>query len=142
MNKAANTYWTDNRLAAQRPMARSLTLLTPAREFIQPAVAGASTSRAGVRRRRFTVPSWAVFCMIIVTTFALCVTMTMRTHAEKRFAAEKFDRMSADVQTLRNTNAAIERELKRLSDDPRAVEAAARTKLNMVRADEIVVPVE
>ncbi len=143
MNKAANSYWTDNRLAAQRPMARSMTLLVPAaRELSRPVVGGATVGRASARRRRFTVPSWAVFCMIIMTTFALCVTVTMRTHAEKRFAVEKFERMNSDVQALRNTNAAIERELRRLHNDPRAVETAARTKLNMVRADEIIVPVK
>lgn len=80
--------------------------------------------------------------MIILTTFALCVTVTMRTHAEKRSAAEKYEQVNTDVEKLRSTNDAIKRELQRLRENPRAIETAARTKLNMVRADEIVVPVE
>ncbi|MCA1557246.1 MAG: septum formation initiator family protein [Acidobacteria bacterium] len=32
--------------------------------------------------------------------------------------------------------------MQRLSNDPRAIEAAARTRLNMVRPNEILVPVE
>jgi cell division protein FtsB len=80
--------------------------------------------------------------MIILATFALCVTATMRTHAGMRSAEQKYEQMSADVEHLRSTNESIRREVERLRTDKRAIEAAARTRLNMVRADEIVVPVE
>ena len=132
---AVNTYWTDTRLAAQRPAARALTLSAPGREL-------SHETTAGARRRAGLIPSWVVFTMIILATFALCVTVTMRTHAEMRSAEQKFRQMSADVEMLRNTNADIEREVHRLRTDPRAIEAAARARLNMVRADEVVVPVE
>jgi cell division protein FtsB len=143
LNKAANTYWTDARLAAQRPAARTLSLVSPAHELSRslPAVAGAAT-RTETRRRGALIPSWVVFGMIILATFALCVTVTMRTHAEMRTAAQKYEQITADVETLRNTNANIKREVERLGTDRRAIEAAARTRLNMVRADELVVPVE
>lgn len=80
--------------------------------------------------------------MIILATFALCVTVTMRTHAEMRGAEQKHARMNTEVERLRNTNAALAHEVQRLRTDPRAIEAAARTRLNMVRPDEIVIPVE
>ena len=138
MNKAANTYWTDSRLAAQRPAARPLALAAPARELSRELVG----TRAEVRRRGGLIPSWAVFTMIMLATFALCVTVTMRTHAEMRSAEQKFSQMRTEVQTLGNTNDSLKREVRRLQNDPRAIEAAARERLNMVRANEIVVPVD
>ena len=138
MNKAANTYWTDSRLSAQRPAARPLTLAAPARELSRELVG----TRAEVRRRGGLIPSWAVFTMIMLTTFALCVTVTMRTHAEMRSAEQKFSQMRTEVQALSNTNDSLRREAERLQNDPRAIEAAARARLNMVRANEFVVPVD
>ena len=137
MNKAANTYWTDSRLATQRPAARPLTLAAPARELSRELVG----TRAEVRRRGGLIPSWAVFTMIMLATFALCVTVTMRTHAEMRSAEQKFSQMRTEVQTLNNANESLKREAERLQNDPRAIEAAARARLNMVRANEFVVPV-
>ena len=101
MNKAANTYWTDSRLNAQRPAIRPLTLATPARELTRELVG----TRTEVRRRGGLIPSWAVFTMILLATFALCVTVTMRTHAEMRSAEQKFSQMSTEVQAISNTNA-------------------------------------
>lgn len=137
MNKAANSYWTDVRLSARRPSARALTLESPARELSRELVG----TRAEVRRRGGLIPSWAIFTMIALATFALCVTVTMRTHAEMRSAGLKLEQINSDVDTLRNTNEALRREVQRLRKDPRAIEAAARTQLNMVRPNEIVVPV-
>ena len=138
MNKAANTYWTDSRLSTQRPAARPLTLAAPARELSRELVG----TRAEVRRRGGLIPSWAVFTMIMLATFALCVTVTMRTHAEMRGAEQKFSQMQTEVQTLSNTTDSLRREAERLQNDPRAIEAAARARLNMVRANEFVVPVD
>jgi len=137
LNKAANTYWTDSRLSTQRPAARPLTLAAPAREISREIVG----TRAEVRRRGGLIPSWAVFTMILLATFALCVTVTMRTHAEMRSAEQRFSQIRTEVQTLGNTNDSLKREVQRLQNDPRAIEAAARARLNMVRANEFVVPV-
>ncbi len=137
MNKAANTYWTDSRLSAQRPAARPLALAAPARELSRELVG----TRAEVRRRGGLIPSWAVFTMIMLATFALCVTVTMRTHAERRGAEQRLSQIRTEVQAINNTNDSLRREVQRLQSDPRAIEAAARTRLNMVRANEVVVPV-
>ncbi len=139
MNKAANTYWTDSRLDAQRPAIRPLALATPARELTRELVG----TRTEVRRRGGLIPSWAVFTMIMLATFALCVTVTMRTHAEMRSAEQKFSQMSTEVQAISNTNDSLKYEVKRLQDhNSRAIEDAARARLNMVRPNEIVVPVD
>jgi cell division protein FtsB len=138
LNKAANTYWTDSRLSTQSPAARPLTLGAPARELSRELVG----TRAEVRRRGGLIPSWGVFTMILLATFALCISVTMRTHAEMRSAEQKFSQARTEVQALSNTNDSLKREVQRLQNDPRAIEAAARTRLNMVRANEIVVPID
>ena len=138
MKKAVNTYWADARLAAQRPATRALPLTTQVGVLSRELVG----TRTEVRRRGGIIPSWVVFCMIMLATFALCVTVTMRTHAELRAAEQRHGQMASDTEALRNTNDSLRREVQRLRSDPRAIEAAARTRLNMVRANEVVVPVE
>ncbi len=138
MNKAANTYWTDQRLRAQRVATRALPTLAPARDLSRELIG----TRTEIRRRGGLIPSWVIFTTIILATFALCVSVTMRTRAEMNTASQQYERMTAEVESLRNGNAALAQEVNRLRDDPRAIEAAARTRLNMVRANEIIVPVE
>ena len=138
MNRAENTYWVDDRLRAQRVAERAIPSFPPARDISRELVG----TRTEIRRRGGIIPSWVIFGMIILATFALCVTVTMRTHAEMRSAIEQHQQISAEVETLRTTNASIETEVRRLRTDPRAVEASARTRLNMVRVNEIVVPAE
>jgi cell division protein FtsB len=138
LNKVANSYWTDSRLAAQRPVARELSFPVSAAELSRELIG----TRAEVRRRGGVIPSWVVFTMIMLATFALCATVTMRTHAQMQTAAQHNSQMNTDVQNLRNSNESLRREVERLRKDPRAIESAARTRLNMVRANEIVIPVE
>lgn len=137
MNKAANTYWTDSRLAAQRPMSRAFTPALPAFGEASTAVA-----RPAIRRRDFAIPSWVVFCMIMLATFAVCATVTMRTHAEMSTAGQKYEQMNSDVEKIRLTNDSLKNQVERLRTDPRAIESAARTRMNMVRANEVVVPLD
>ncbi|MFL6230535.1 MAG: FtsB family cell division protein [Pyrinomonadaceae bacterium] len=138
MNKVANSYWADTRLASQRPTARSLSLPATAADLSRELVG----TRAEVRRRGGIIPSWAIFTMIVLATFALCLSVTMRTHAQMRSAGQRYSQMDVDVKTLRNSNESLRHEVERLHNDPRAIESAARTRLNMVRANEIVIPVE
>jgi cell division protein FtsB len=80
--------------------------------------------------------------MIILATFALCVTITVRTGAKMRVASEQYAHIQNDIETLRRSNQGLEVEIQRLRNDPRAIELAARSRLNMVRANEIMVPIE
>jgi cell division protein FtsB len=133
---AANPLWIDSRLNAQRPVARASSLPSPAAETFGVAVG----TRADARRRDFSIPSWVVFSMIMLATFAVCVTVTMRTHAARGAAEQRFTQMETEVQGIRQTNEALRRDVERLRKDPRTREAAARERLNMVRADEVVIP--
>ena len=135
---AANPFWTDSRLDAQRPVARALSLPSPVAETL----IGAGGTRAAARRRDFSIPSWVFFSMIMLATFAVCVTVTMRTHAARGAAEQKYQQMETEVQSIRDKNASLRRDVERLRKDPRAQEAAARERLNMVRANEIVVPLD
>lgn len=138
MSRVANTYWVDERIRSQRVAPRAASPFAPVRE-ISLELFG---TRAEVRRRGGVIPSWVIFGMIILATFALCVTVTMRTRARMLMAAEQYARVQTDVETLRSGNQSLRLEVKQLRSDPRAIEAAARSRLNMVRANEIVVPVE
>ena len=139
MNKAANTYWVDNRLRAQRVATRAIpSLASPARDLSREIIG----TRTEIRRRGGLIPSWVVFVTIILATFAICVTVTMRTYAERGAAAQQYERINSEVEILRNNNAALASEVKHLRSDPRSIESASRERLRMVRANEIIVPIE
>lgn len=159
--KVANTYWADARLAAQNPSPRTAqrTMLRRAASAQSLAydefAVGASVAAFDealparslpARPRRIPyrgklIPSWAVFATIVLATFAICVTVTMRTQAALKVAERKYEQMNSDVESLRHANAGLARDIRRLKTDPRAIETVARERLNMVRAGEMVVPV-
>ncbi len=133
---AANPLWIDSRLDAQRPAARATSLPSPAADTF----VGAVGTRTDARRRDFSIPSWVVFSMIMLATFAVCVTVTMRTQAARGAAEQRYEQMATEVQGIREQNEALRRNVERLRKDPRTREAAARARLNMVRTNEVVVP--
>jgi cell division protein FtsB len=97
---------------------------------------------AEVRLRGGVIPAWVIFGMIILGTFAICVAVNMRTRTRMNLASQQYLHMQSDVEELRNTNQSLRSEIEQLGNNPRAIEAAARSRLGMVRANEIVVPVE
>jgi cell division protein FtsB len=99
-------------------------------------------SRTEVRRRGGIIPSWVVFGMIILATFAVCVTVNMRTRTKVQLASEQFASMQTDVESLRTLNRSLQVDVERLRNDPRSIELAARRNLNMIRSNEFIVPVE
>lgn len=138
LNKALNTYWNDQHLRNQRVASRALPSMDiPGRALTRELIG----TPAEVRRRGGLIPSWVVFGMIILSAFALCVTVNMRTHAERISSAAQYEKVSSDVDRLRRANAALESEVRDLKSNPRAIEMAARERLNMVRPNEIIVPI-
>ena len=138
MSRVANTYWVDERIRAQRVAQRNTAALPSART-VSLEILG---SRAEVRRRGGIIPSWVLFGMILVGTFAVCATVTVRTRAKLNFAADQFSRMQSDVERLRSSNEALRVEVERLGTDARTIETTARQRLNLVRPNEIVVPID
>ena len=139
MSKVANTYWVDERIRAQRVLPRSANASLASMQEISMEIIG---SRAEVRRRGGLIPSWVVFGMILLATCAVCVTVNMRTRAKFQVAQQQFSVMQSDVETLRGVNQSLKAEVEQLRNDPRAIESAARARLNMVRSNEYVVPVD
>jgi cell division protein FtsB len=138
LSKVANTYWVDERIRAQRVSPRHNASLASMQQISMEIIG----TRAEVRRRGGIIPSWVVFGMILLATFAVCVTVNMRTRAKATMAAQQFSVMQSDVESLRSINQSLKTEVDRLRNDPRAIEMAARARLNMVRSNEFVVPVE
>ena len=99
-------------------------------------------TKTEIRRRGGIVPSWVIFTMILLATTAVCITVNMRTRAKAQLAANQFSSMETDVQALREVNEALKLEVQKLRTDPRTIELAARSRLNMIRSNEYLVPVE
>ena len=138
MSRVINSYWVDERIRAQRVLPRVSSPFASVREISLDIIG----TPAEVRRRGGLIPAWVVFGMVILATFAICVSVTMRTRTRMSLASQQYVRMQTDVDSLRNSNQTLRAEIEHLRTDPRTIEAAARTRLNMVRPNEIVVPVE
>jgi cell division protein FtsB len=138
LSRVANTYWVDERIQSQRVAPRDASALAPMRAVSLDIIG----TRAEVRRRGGIIPSWVMFGIVILTMSAVCVTVTMRTRARMNLASQQYLKMHSDVEALRSSNQLLRTEVEQLRNNPRAIEAAARSRLNMVRANEIVVPVE
>ena len=138
MSRVINTYWVDERIRAQRVVPRASSPFASIREISRDIIG----TPAEVRQRGGVIPAWVIFGMIILATFAICVAVTMRTRTRMASASQQYVRMQMDVESLRNANQSLRVEIERLSTDARTIEAAARSRLNMVRANEIVIPVE
>ena len=138
MSRVIDTYWVDERIRAQRVAPRVASPLASVKEISLDIIG----TRAEVRRRGGLIPAWVIFGMIILGTFAICVAVTMRTRTKMSLASDQYVRMQTDVEGLRNANQSLRLEIEKLRTDPRTIEVAARSRLNMVRPNEIVVPVE
>lgn len=138
MSRVINSYWVDERIRAQRVTPRQAVPFASVREISLDIIG----TPADVRRRGGVIPAWVIFAMILLATFAICVAVTMRTRTRMSLASQQYVRMQTDVEGLRNTNQSLRNEIDQLSTDPRTIEAAARSRLNMVRPNEIVIPVE
>ncbi len=138
MSRVIDTYWVDERIRAQRVAPRVASPLASVKEISLDIIG----TRAEVRRRGGLIPAWVIFGMIILGTFAICVAVTMRTRTKMSLASDQYVRLQTDVEGLRNTNQSLRLEIEKLRTDPRTIEVAARSRLNMVRPNEIIVPVE
>ena len=138
MSRVVNTYWVDERIRSQRVASRAVSPFAPVREISLELIG----SRAEIRHRGGIIPSWVLFGMIMLATLAVCATVTVRTRARMNTASAQFVKMQSDVQTLRDTNNLLRFEVEQLRNNPRAIDPTARKRLNMVRSNEILVPIE
>jgi cell division protein FtsL len=135
--RVTRDYWVDERIRAQRVAPRAASFAS-----VRDVSVDIIGTRTEVRRQGGLIPSWVIFGMILLATMAVCITVNMRTRSKMLTATEQYSSIQMDVETLRSTNRTLRQEVNELKNDPRAIEAAARSRLNMVRTNEIIVPVE
>jgi cell division protein FtsB len=138
VSRVINTYWVDERIRTQRVAHRVSSPFSSVKEISRDIIG----TPAEVHQRGGVIPAWVIFGMIILATVAICVAVTLRTRTKMSLASQQYVRMQTDVEGLRNSNQSLRTEIERLRTDPRAIEVAARSRLNMVRENEIVVPIE
>jgi len=134
LNRLGNTYWLSNRKLTQRVAVQELPPL-PVRELSRELF---PTALGSLR----LIPSWIFLAMILIATLGICSTVVMRSRAELKASSSQFDRMTSQVDALRSSNASLQVEIQRMTNDPAMIESVARERLGMVRPNEIVVPVE
>jgi cell division protein FtsB len=131
---AGSTNWLANRASTQNILSQALPAIPgqeSARDLIFPAI-----------RWLALIPSWAILLMVILATTAVCATVIVRARGEFQASSHQFSRMTAEIESLRETNGALKVEIHRLTSDSQAIELAARERLGMVRPNDIVVPIE
>jgi cell division protein FtsB len=138
VSRVINSYWVDERIRAQRVAPRPGSTISSVREISQDIIG----TPAEVRRRGGVIPAWVIFGMVILAISAICAAVIMRTRTRMSAASQQYVRMQTDVEGLRQANNSLRLEIEQLSTNPRTIEAAARVRLNMVRANEIVIPVD
>jgi len=138
VSRVINSYWVDERIQAQRVVPRSNSPFASVREISQDIIG----TPAEVRQRGGLIPAWVIFGMIILATCAICVAVTLRTRTKMSLASQQYARMQDDVEGLRGVNQSLRLEIDQLRTNPRVIETAVRSRLNMVRANEIVIPIE
>ena len=135
MQSLGNTEWLFNRDANRPLLAQPVrTLAAPAataRELVIPAV-----------KSLVLIPSWVLLTTVILATSAICATAIAHSRAELRESSSQFANIQTQVQSLRDTNQVLQRDISRLTKDPMAIEIAARERLGMVKASDIVVTME
>ncbi len=131
-------YWVDERIQSQRATPRTPAALSPMRELSIDLIG----TPAEVRRRGGIIPSWVVFGMILLAGAGVCISVTIRTYAQGKLAAQTYNKAVQDLDDLKLKNARLKEEVRRLKGDARTIELAARSQLNMARPNEIIVPGE
>lgn len=134
MNRAGNIYWLSNRHGTQRAVARPLPALSirgVSREFIPTTIA-----RLGL------IPSWVILGMVLLATLGICAAAIVRTRAESEASLKQYQQINADIDTARRANASLQNEIRSMTIDPYMIESAARTRLGMVRPNDVVIPIE
>ena len=131
MINGGTTYWLSNRRMSQRT---ATNLLPPLPTIDVP--------RDLIRGWSRVVPSGVILGMILLAAVGICSTVIMRTRVELQESLFQYQAMASDVTATRRTNDALRLEINRMSSDPGTIESAARNRLGMVRATDIVVPVK
>ncbi len=128
-----NKHWLADQRVTQRIAAQAF-----------PATAAPNLQLAAVRVRNLlaSIPSWLILVMIILAVLGTASTVIGRMRSELQFSTLQFQRTASEIEVLRRGNASLGMEIRRMTNDPSMIESAARSRLGMVRPNDIVVPTE
>jgi len=128
-----NKHWLAHQRVTQRIAAQAF-----------PAIAAPNLQLAAVRARNLlaSIPSWLILVMIILAVLGTASTVISRMQSELKFSTQQYQRTASEIEVLRRGNASLGMEIRRMTDDPSTIESAARSRLGMVRPNDIVVPTE
>ena len=133
--KTTNKVWLANQIATQRMDGSAF-----------PGLYVGATSLASVplviHRWLGIIPSWVLLIMIILAAIGTASAVTVRMRTEFEFSSRQYQQADSEVATLRRNNAALGNEIKRITYDPGLIETFARSRLGMVRPNDIVVPIQ
>ena len=135
MQTFGHTEWLFARAATRPAINQSVGVLagpkTTGRQIVLPALDAARL-----------VPPWVVFSTILLAMAGICTTAVIRSRTELRASSVQRQSLDSQLQDLRETNQALQRDIERLTKDPSAIELAARERLGMVKANDIVVTMD
>lgn len=135
MKTIDNKYWLSDQRVAQRIAAQAFppfAIPNPSLPAVRILVSNLSSS----------IPSWIILVMIILAVLGTASTVIVRMRSELRFSTQQYQRTASEIEILRRGNAMLGTEINRITNDPRMIESVARSRLGMVRPNDIVVPTE
>lgn len=88
------------------------------------------------------IPSWVILATVLLATAAICGTVVLRARAELSASSAQRQSVESEIQSLRGANQSLQRDILRLTKDPSAIELAARERLGMVKASDVVITTE
>ena len=133
--KAIDKYWLANQDVNQRIVAHTLPSLGAP-------ILSLTRFRLAVAGWLGSFPSWVLLVMIILAALGTASAVTVRMRSELQFSSQQYQRTASEVERLRHGNASLGIEIRRMTNDPRLIESVARSRLGMVRPNDIVVPTE
>ena len=134
MQSLGNTEWLLNRAATKPTLVQQIGVLnnpTTARAVVVPLINGARS-----------IPSWVILTTIILATSGICGTAILRSREELSASSAQRLKIESEILSLREGNQTLQRDVQRLTKDPNAIEIAARERLGMVKANDIVLTME
>jgi cell division protein FtsB len=134
LQSLGNTEWLLNRAATKPTLVQQIGVLnnpTTARAVVVPLINGARS-----------IPSWVILTTIILATSGICGTAIFRSREELSASSAQRLKIESEILSLREGNQTLQRDVQRLTKDPNAIEIAARERLGMVKANDIVLTME
>jgi len=133
LESIGTTEWLNNR-PTRGPLAQSISSFQraeAARDLLNPAINGLRL-----------VPGWAILASVLLAASAICATVIVRSRAEFQSSSDQHEKLFNEIDSVRSAKTSLQLEIHRLTNDPNAIELAARERLGMVKANDVVVTME